>query len=136
MAGSITTDAVSCTTATIGTLTTTTLAGGAFSTMPTIPSATVAATGSVQGDAAAIATGFTLVSAANGTKGVLLPAATAGKVCIVKNNAAGALKIWPATGDAINAVAPDGAYSITNLTSVLLVAYDDTTWYSVPLVAS
>ena len=77
-----------------------------------------------------------LRSATLASKGVLLPAAAAGKVVIIKNNAAGALKIWPASGDAINAVAPDGAYSITNLTSVLLVAYDDTTWYSVPLVAS
>ena len=101
-----------------------------------IKSATVAATGSVQGDAAAVTSGFTLVSAADGTKGVVLPAAAAGLVCIIKNNAAAALKIYPASGDAINALSANAAYSITNLTSTVLVAYDSTTWYSVPLVAS
>jgi hypothetical protein len=57
-------------------------------------------------------------------------------VIIVKNTADGALKIYPATGGAINAVAANGAYSITNLTSSLLVASSTTQWYSVPLVAS
>ena len=111
-------------------------AAAVFSTMFKMPSATVAAAGSVQGDAAQIATGFTLVSAADGTKGVLLPAAAAGLVCFIKNNVAAALKIWPSTGDGINAVAVNSAFSITNLTSVTLIAYDATTWYSIPLVAS
>jgi hypothetical protein len=64
-----------------------------------LDSATVAATGSAQGDAAAIAHGFTLVSAADGTKGVKLPAAAAGGLCIVKNaDAANAiLKVYPDT---------------------------------------
>jgi hypothetical protein len=101
-----------------------------------IKSATVAATGSAQSNAAAVTSGFTLVSAADGTKGVVLPAASAGLVCIIKNNAAAALKIYPASGDAINALSPDAAYSITNVTSTILVAYNSTTWYSVPLVAS
>ena len=56
--------------------TTSTFTGVAtFSTMFKIPSATVAATGTVQADAALIATGFTLVSGADDTKGVKLPAA-------------------------------------------------------------
>lgn len=101
-----------------------------------LPVAAVAATGSTQGDAAALAEGINVVSAADGTKGVILPTAVAGMVIIVKNTAAGALKIYPATGGAINAVAANGAYSITNLTSSLLVASSTTQWYSVPLVAS
>jgi uncharacterized membrane protein len=101
-----------------------------------LPVATVAAAGSTQGDAAALAEGINVVSAADGTKGVILPTAVAGMVIIVKNTAAGALKIYPATGGAINAVAANGAYSITNLTSSLLVASSTTQWYSVPLVAS
>ena len=101
-----------------------------------LPVATVAAAGSTQGDAAALAEGINVVSAADGTKGVILPTAVAGMVLIVKNTAAGALKIYPATGGAINAVAANGAYSITNLTSSLLVASSTTQWYSVPLVAS
>lgn len=112
--------------------------GGAFAVMPTIPTATVAATGSTQTDAAAITTGFTLVSAADATKGVKLPTAAAGKVCIVKNaDAANAvLKIWPFSGDGVNAVSVDSAFSIAAKTAVLLVAYDATTWYSVPLLPS
>jgi hypothetical protein len=101
-----------------------------------LPVAAVAAAGSTQGDAAALAEGINVVSAADGTKGVILPTAVAGMVIIVKNTAAGALKIYPATGGAINAVAANGAYSITNLTSSLLVASSTTQWYSVPLVAS
>ena len=101
-----------------------------------LPVAAVAAAGTNQGNAAALAEGINVVSAADGTKGVILPTAVAGMVIIVKNTAAGALKIYPATGGAINAVAADGAYSITNLTSSLLVASSTTQWYSVPLVAS
>ena len=101
-----------------------------------MPSATVAAAGTNQATAAAIATGFTLVSGADATKGILLPAAAAGLTCVIKNNAAAVLKVWPASGDAINAIAADSNYVLASLTSTLLVAYDSTTWYSVPLLAS
>jgi len=101
-----------------------------------LPVAAVAAAGANQGNAAALAEGLNVVSAADGTKGVRLPTAVAGAVVIVKNTAAGALLIYPATGGAINAVAANGSYSITNLTSTMLVASSATQWYSVPLVAS
>jgi hypothetical protein len=101
-----------------------------------IPVAAVAAAGANQGNATALSEGLNVVSAADGDKGVRLPVAVAGAVVIVKNTAAAALKIYPATGAAINAVAANGAYSITNLTSTLLVASSATQWYSVPLVAS
>lgn len=101
-----------------------------------LPVAAVAATGDAQGNAAALSEGLNVVSAADGNKGVRLPTAVAGMVVIVKNTAAGALKIYPASGGAINAVSANGAYSITNLTSTLLVASSATQWYSVPLVAS
>lgn len=114
------------------------LAITSFATMPTIPVAAVAAAGSVQGDAAAVATGFTHATGADATKGVKLPAAAAGKVCIIKNaDAANAvLKIWPATDDAINAIASNAALSIAAKTSVMLVALDATTWYTLPLLPS
>jgi hypothetical protein len=101
-----------------------------------IPTATVAAAGTTAADAGVLTTGFTLVSAADATKGVVLPAAAAGKVVIIKNGAAAVLKIWPATGDAINAIAVDSAFSVASLVSLMLVAYDATTWYSVPLLPS
>jgi len=101
-----------------------------------IKSATVAATGSTQSDAASVSDGFTLVSAADGTKGVKLPAAVAGRTVILKNNANAVLKVWPASGDAVNAITADSNYVLAAYTSSLLVAYDATTWYSVPLLAS
>ena len=101
-----------------------------------IPTATVAATGSVQADAAAIAVGFTLVSGADGTKGVLLPVAAAGKVCMIKNNTAAVLKVWPAGSNAINAIAASSAISMASLTSADFTAYDATTWYTNPTVPS
>ena len=101
-----------------------------------IKSATVAATGSTQSDAASVSDGFTLVSAADATKGVKLPAAVAGRTVILKNNANAVLKVWPATGGGINAITVDSNYVLAAYTSSLLVAYDSTTWYSVPLLAS
>lgn len=102
-----------------------------------IKTSTVAAAGSVQGDAAALSDGFNLVSAADGTKGVKLPAAVAGRVVIIKNNtSAQVLKVWPSSGDAINAVTADSNDTMAGLTAMLLVAYDATTWYSIPLLAS
>ena len=101
-----------------------------------IKSATVAAAGSTQANAAAVSDGFTLVSGADGTKGVVLPAAIAGRTVILKNNAGSTLKVWPASGDGINAITVDSNFTITNLSACMLVAYDSTTWYSIPLVAS
>jgi hypothetical protein len=101
-----------------------------------VASATVAATGSTQANAAQLAGGFTLVSAADGTKGVKLPEAAAGRVVILKNGAAAILKVWPSSGDAINAITADSNYVLASNTSSILVAYDSTTWYSVPLLAS
>lgn len=101
-----------------------------------VPCATVAATGSAQSDAASVANGFTLVSGADATKGVKLPSASAGQICIIKNGAAAILKIYPSSSDAINALSPDAALSIAANTSVMLIAYNATTWYSLPLLAS
>lgn len=108
---------------------------GNFTAMPT---ATVAAAGSSQSDAASITTGFTLVTAADATKGAKLPAAVAGAVCVVKNaDAANAvLKLYPATGDAINALSANASLNMAAKTSAMLIAYDATTWYSVPLLPS
>ena len=101
-----------------------------------IKTATVAATGSTQANAAAVSDGFTLVTAADATKGVVLPAAVAGRTVILKNGANAVLKVWPAVGDGINAITVDSNYVLAAYTSSLLVAYDSTTWYSVPLLAS
>lgn len=100
--------------------------------------AAVAATGSVQGDAAAVTEGFTHATAADGTKGVVLPTAAAGKVCLIKNSdAANAiLKVYPASSDAINALSANAALSMAAKTSAYFVALDATTWYTLPLLPS
>lgn len=119
---------VSATSVSAGDLTTT---GGLY-----LKTATVAATGSTQTDAASVSDGLTLVTAADGTKGVKLPVAVAGRTVILKNGAAAILKVWPASGDGINAITVDSNYVLAANTSSLLIAYDATTWYSVPLLAS
>ena len=103
---------------------------------PVIESATVAALGSIQGDAALVDTGFTFVTGADAVKGVRLPLAAAGKQVVIKNGAAAVLKVWPATGDGINAIAVDSALSMGSLTSAVFTAHDATTWYTTPLVPS
>jgi hypothetical protein len=96
----------------------------------------VTATGSIQGDAAALSVGFNLVADANGTKGVLLPVAAAGKQVRIKNNVNAQLKIWPASDDAINALGANNSMTIAAWTTVTLEAYDGTTWYTFPLLPS
>jgi len=111
--------------------------GASFTAMPKIPTATVAATGSDQAGAAAITTGFTLVTAADDTKGVRLPAAAAGLQCIVKNGVGNKiLKVYPGTSDVINALSANASLDMAAATIAYLVAYDATTWYSTPLLPS
>ena len=113
------------------------LAVTSFATMPTIPSATVAAAGTDQTNGAAVTTGFTLVSAADATKCIILPTAVAGSVCIIKNADAAVLPIFPFAADTINGLThTTGSLDIAASTSVMLVAYDATDWYSVPLLPS
>jgi len=109
-----------------------------ISRMPRVPVSAIAAAGSTQADGTLLTEGLNVVSAADGTKGVLLPLNPApGTQVIVKNTAAAsALKVWPAVGAAINAIAANSAYSVAAATPSLLIAQTATQWYSVPLVAS
>ncbi len=104
-----------------------------------VRNANVAATGSALADAAQLASGFTVVTAADGTKGVKLPATpAAGTVAIVKNHDSenAILKIWPDAAATINAIAANGAISIAAKTSVILIADSTTQWYTIPLLPS
>lgn len=106
----------------------------------TLPVAAVAAAGSSDTDAAAItAYGVVHATGADGTKGVKLPAAAAGKVVVIKNSDAAnaVLKVYPATGDKINSgTATTGSLNMAAKTSTVLVAIDATDWFSVPLLPS
>lgn len=134
---------IDCGAATGGTAGTITIGGAnagaiVLGLMPQIPTATVAAAGSAQANAAALVTGFTVVTGANGTAGVKLPAAADGGVCIVKNDEAAnaALKVYPDTDDAVNALAANASLEMPAKTAAAFIAYDATTWYSVPRVPS
>ena len=118
-----------------------TVADGATLTTPiiTLDVQSLAAAGSTQADAGVVtatAPGLVVVSAADATKGVVLPAAAAGKQYTVKNNAAAVLKVYPAVGDAINAIAADSPISMASLTCCTFTAIDATTWFTAPLLPS
>lgn len=97
----------------------------------------VTAAGSSQSDAAALSEGLNVVTGADGTKGVKLPTAVAGMVVYIKGVTAGVLKVYPATGGAINAVSANGAMSFASgAIPAMLIASSETQWYTFPLVPS
>ena len=102
-----------------------------------LPRATVAAAGTNVGTAGALATGFNSVTAADGTKGVVLPTApAAGTVVRVKNTANAVLKVYPDAAATINAIAANAAISMAAYTSADFTADSTTQWYTTPLVPS
>lgn len=103
-----------------------------------LSTASVAAAGTGQGDAAPVESGFTLATGADGFKGVVLPEAEAGLFVLLKNDeaAAAVLKVFPASGASINALAVDASLDLAAGTSVLLVALDSSSWFSLPLLPS
>lgn len=99
---------------------------------PTAGAASVAAAGSAQGDATALTAMVNTISAADGTKGVKLPAAEAGKRVLVYNeHASNGLKVYPATGDDINDGTADAAVTIEGKTLAIFEALDATTWAAI-----
>ena len=108
-----------------------------FGKMPRIPTATVNAAGADNTDATAVTEGFTLVDQADAAKGVILPSAVAGMQVIIKNKEAAVLKVYPNADDKINGgTHTTGSLDIAASTAVLLIAYDATNWYSLPLLPS
>ena len=121
-----------------GTLTTATVSGtGTFTTLA-VDVAKPAAAGSTRTDATSMTASFNWVTAADATKGVVIPAPTAGRIIIVKNDdtANAILKVYAPGSAKINGVAGSTAFSMAAKTACLFVAYDTTDWFSVPLVAS
>lgn len=98
--------------------------------------ATVAASGSSAADAAAITGDFQVVTAADGTKGVILPTPVAGRRVFLKNNAAAILKVYPNDTGTINALSADAAISMASLTSCVFCASSTTAWFTIPLLPS
>jgi hypothetical protein len=104
-----------------------------FSSNFLVPSATPAAAGNAQGNATAITAMVNGVSAADGTKGVILPTAAAGMAIDIVNRVAGSvLKVYPATGAAINALAANAAFSVAGGALGRFGATSSTQWYVAP----
>lgn len=110
-----------------------------FSSMPIIPvNSDVAAAGSTVSDAAQLSSGFTVVTGANGTLGVKLPATpAAGTIVIIKGTTAGVLKVWPDAAATINAIGSNGAISLASgAVPAIFIAKSTTQWYTLPLLPS
>jgi len=127
-----------------GTITDASITGGTFSG-PTVTGASLsvnvakpAAAGSTRADATALTASFNWVTAADAAKGVVLPAPTAGRLVVIKNDdtANAVLKVYAPGSAKINGVAGSTAFSMAAKTACWFVAYDATDWFSVPLVAS
>ncbi len=94
----------------------------------------VTATGSTQGDAAALtASKVNVITNADNAVGVKLPAAAAGVWCLVSNMSSGFnnLKVWPSSGDNIKIGMDSGvnnSMTAFNNATTLFFAIDDTTW--------
>lgn len=95
-------------------------------------SAAVSAAGSTQGTATALVStinNVTVVAAA--ADGVRLPTAVAGMRILVRNSdSADTLKIYPATGAQINALAANASFSLTAGSTTELFASTTTQWYT------
>lgn len=135
---------VSGTTITGATISNSTITGGTLSS-PTLTDASLsvdvakpAAAGSTRADATALTASFSWVTGADATKGVVLPAPTAGRLVVLKNDdtANAVLKVYAPGSAKINGVAGTTAFSMAAKTACWFVAYDSTDWFSVPLVAS
>lgn len=95
----------------------------------TIEVATVAAAGTNQGTATALTGAISYdVTAGDGTKGVVLPTAVAGKVIEVYNNSASNLKVYPNTSDDINDGTVNVHVTLAANNRARFTAVDATTW--------
>jgi len=89
----------------------------------------VVAAGSAQADAGALTGVVNVVSAADGTKGVVLPTAALGALVLVYNAvASNGLPVYPAANDAINGGTADVAVTIEGKTLALFVATAADNW--------
>jgi hypothetical protein len=93
----------------------------------------LAAAGSTQADATAIATSYTIVTGADGTKGVILPAAQPGDCLQIVNSSASTLKVYPPVGAAITVPgssmgSANAAYSHTTFAVCEYFCFSATQW--------
>ena len=90
----------------------------------------VVAAGSNQGNAATIAfSGVSLISGADGTKGVKLPVLEAGHVYyLVNQSTTSSVKVYPITGGNFLGVAANGSVTLSANSVLMVIDYDGTQW--------
>lgn len=94
----------------------------------TIATESIAAAGTNQATATElVATVLNIVSGADATKAVRLPA-VAQRLCLVQNIAAAALPVYPHVGGDINDGSADAAVTLAAKSLALFVAVDGVTW--------
>lgn len=96
---------------------------------------TLAAAGSAQTDAALVQVSITIVTGADGTKGVILPAGTLGDEIWLFNNSASTLKVYPPSGAAISVAGTglgtaDAAFSQLLRKCTLYKCQSATQWFA------
>lgn len=96
---------------------------------------TVAATGSTNANAALIGFDTGIVTAADGTKGVILPAGQSGDMVEFFNNAGSTLKVYPPSGAAISVAgtglgSADAAFSHLTYKYATYRCYSSTQWFA------
>lgn len=92
--------------------------------------AAVAAAGSTQGDAATLTGDVNIVSAADGTKGVILSASSK-RTVVYNTHATNGLKVYPPTGGDINDGSANAAVTIEGKTMAVFENLDGTTFAAI-----
>lgn len=90
----------------------------------------IVAAGANQADATVLAKTLNAVAIVASGEGVRLPAPEPGEVVLVANQGANNLKIYPASGGTINALAADAPLTLATDTRRLFYALSTTQWYS------
>ena len=67
---------------------------------------------------------------------MVLPAAAPGTWVIIKVGDGADLKVYPASGDKINALSTDAALTVVDDVSFLMWALNSEQWYTMPLLPS
>jgi hypothetical protein len=90
-----------------------------------------AAAGNSQGTGTAMTADINAVTGADGTKGVVLPTAVDGiSISVINTDTTNLLKVYPATGAAINSLSANAAYSLQPGESAVFSATSTTQWYA------
>jgi hypothetical protein len=77
------------------------------------------ATGSAQGDALALTASFVNFTTVASSTGTILPSASNSGPYLILNNGAQTLSVYPATGEFINALSANSAFSVTAAKSAM-----------------